>query len=152
MWCEYCFIRVYIACSGICHYVCYIHSTDEITKLLLEEAKMDPNAKNNNGDTPLNTACRNERSEQVKLLVRDGRCKLNEKDGSRNTPQLLHLAVKHEDKELVKLLVRDEICNPHEKDSRGDTALHVACRLSNGGELFTICCHVLVVYMNKCVV
>ena len=77
---------------------------------------MDPNAKNNDGDTPLHAACRNERSKQVQLLV------------------------------------GDERCNPHEKDSRGDTALHVACRLSNGGELFTICCHVLVVYMNKCVV
>ena len=73
---------------------------------------MDPNAKNKNGDTPLHTACRNERSRQVQLLV------------------------------------RDERCNPHEKDSRGDTALHVACRHHYGGELFTICCHVSVVYMN----
>ena len=112
---------------------------------------MDPNAKNNDGDTSLHTACKNERSEQVKLLVRDERCNLNEKDGSGNTPQLLHWAVTHKDKELVKLLVSDERCNPNEKDSRGDTALNVACRLSYGGE-FTICCHVPVVYMNKCVV
>ena len=77
---------------------------------------MDPNAKNNDGDTPLHTACRNERSKQVQLLV------------------------------------RDERCNPNEKDSRGDTALHVACRCGFGGELFTICSHVPVVYMNKCVV
>ena len=94
---------------------------------------MDPNAKNNDGDTPLHAACRNERSKQVKLLVRDERCNLNEKDGSGNTPQLLHWAVRHEDKEIVKLLVSDERCNPHEKDSRGDTALHVACRFSYGG-------------------
>ena len=94
---------------------------------------MDPNAKNNDGDTPLHTAYRNERSKQVKLLVRDERCKLNEKDGSGNTPQLLHLAVKHKDKELVKLLVRDERCNPHEKNNSGDTAFHVACRLEYGG-------------------
>ena len=77
---------------------------------------MDPNAKNKNGDTPLHTACRNERSRQVQLLV------------------------------------SDERCNPHEKNSRGDTALHVACRHGYGGELFTICCHGPVVYMNKCVV
>ena len=76
---------------------------------------MDPNAKNSDGDTPLHTACRHERSKQVQLLV------------------------------------RDERCNPHEKDSRGDTALHVACHHYEG-ELFTICCHVPVVYMNKCVV
>ena len=112
---------------------------------------MDPNAKNNDGDTPLHTACRNDMYKQVQLLVRDERCNLNEKDGSGNTPQLLHLAVRLKDKELVQLLVKDERCNPNEKDSRGDTALHVACRLNNGGEFFTIC-HVPVVYMNKCVV
>ena len=113
---------------------------------------MDLNAKKNDGDTPLHTACRNESFQQVKLLVRDKRCNLSEKDGSGNAPQLLHLAVRHGDKELVNLLVRDERCNPNEKDSHGDTALHVACRLGYGGELFTICCHVPVVYMNKCVV
>ena len=77
---------------------------------------MDPNVKNNDGDTPLHTACSKGRNKQVKLLVREKRC------------------------------------NPHEKNSRGDTALYVACRHSNGRELFTICCHVPVVYMNKCVV
>ena len=51
---------------------------------------MDPNAKNNAGDTPLHTACRNESSEQVKLLVRDERCNLNEKDSSGDTA--LHVA------------------------------------------------------------
>ena len=77
---------------------------------------MDPNAKNNDGYTPLHAACRSGSSEQVQLLV------------------------------------SDERCNPNEKDSSGDTALHVACHLDYGGELFTICCHVPVVYMNKCVV
>ena len=64
----------------------------------------------------------------------------------------LHMACRSGSSEQVQLLVRDERCNPHEKDSRGDTALHVACRHGYGGELFTICCHVPVVYMNKCVV
>ena len=139
-------------CRGCCFSQSSLHSTDEITKLLLEDTKMDPNAKNSDGDTPLHTACRNKMSKQVQLLLRDERCNLNEKDGSGNAPQLLHWAVRHNDKEVVKLLVRDERCNQNEKDSRGDTALHVACRLSYGGELFTICCHVPVVYMNKCVV
>ena len=98
--------------------------------LLLEEAKLDPNAKNNDGDTPLHFAWRNENSKAVKLLVRDPRCNLNEKDGSGNIPRLLHWAVRLQDKELVQLLVRDERCNPLEKDSKGDTALHVACRLT----------------------
>ena len=94
---------------------------------------MDPNVKNNDGDTPLHTAFWNEGSKQVLLLVQDERCNLNAKDGSGNTPQLLHWAVRHEDKELVQLLVRDDRCNPHEKDSRGYTPLHVASHRRYGG-------------------
>ena len=82
---------------------------------------LDPNTKNNDGDTPLHLACRNENYEAAKLLVRDPRCNLNEK---------LHWAVRHQDKELVQILVRAERCNPLEKDSKGNTALHVACRLT----------------------
>ena len=74
----------------------------------------------------------------------------NAKNKDGDTP--LHMACRNERSKQFKLLVSDERCNPNEKDSRGDTALHIACRLSYGGELFTICCHVPVVYMNKCVV
>ena len=113
------------------YHICLYSAGDEISKLLLEEAKLDPNAKNNDGNTPLHTAYRNEQYKAVQLLVRDERCNLNEKDGSGNT--LLHWAVRHQDKELVQLLVRDERCNPHEKDIKGDTALHVACRFKFTG-------------------
>ena len=87
---------MYIACSGICHchYVCYLHSTDEITKLLLDEVKMDPNAKNNDGDTPLHAACRNESSKQVQVLVRDERCNPHEKNRRGDTA--LHVACRLE--------------------------------------------------------
>ena len=52
---------------------------------------MDPNAKNNDGDTPLHTACRNdERSKQVQLLVRDERCNPHEKNSRGDTA--LHVA------------------------------------------------------------
>ena len=51
---------------------------------------MDPNAKNNDGDTPLHTACGNESSKQVKLLVRDERCNPHEKNSRGDTA--LHVA------------------------------------------------------------
>ena len=54
---------------------------------------MDPNAKNNDGDTPLHTACSNERSEQVKLLVRAERCNPHEKNSRGDTA--LHFACHH---------------------------------------------------------
>ena len=51
---------------------------------------MDPNAKNNDGDTPLHTACWNERSRLVQRLVRDERCNPHEKDSRGDTA--LHVA------------------------------------------------------------
>ena len=51
---------------------------------------MDPNAKNNDGDTPLHAACRSGSSKQVKLLVRDERCNPHEKNSRGDTA--LHIA------------------------------------------------------------
>ena len=67
-----------------------LYTGDEITKLLLDEVKMDPNAKNNDGDTPLHAACRSGSSKHVKLLVRDERCNPHEKDSRGDTA--LHVA------------------------------------------------------------
>ena len=55
---------------------------------------MDPNVKNNDGDTPLHAACWYKRSEQVKLLIRDERCNPHEKSSYGNTA--LHVACRLE--------------------------------------------------------
>ena len=75
----YCIFSVYTLRTG-----------NEISKLLLEEAMLDPNAKNNDGDTPLHTACRNKNYKLVKLLVRDERCNPHEKNSKGDTA--LHIA------------------------------------------------------------
>ena len=51
---------------------------------------MDLNAKKNDGDTPLHTACRKGSSKLVKLLVSDERCNPHEKDSRGDTA--LHIA------------------------------------------------------------
>ena len=56
---------------------------------------MDPNAKNNDGDTPLHAACRSGSSKQVKVLVRDERCNPHEKDSRGDTA--LHVACRLSD-------------------------------------------------------
>ena len=63
---------------------------------------MDRNAKNNDGDTPLHTACRNERSKQVQLLVRDERCNPNEKDSRGDTA--LHIACRLKYRGMILLV------------------------------------------------
>ena len=65
-------------------------STAETQMLLLEETKIDPNAKNNDGDTPLHLAYRSGNTKTVQLLVRDPRCNPLEKNSSGDTA--LHVA------------------------------------------------------------
>ena len=59
--------------------------TAGVLKLLLEETKMDPHSKNNDGDTPLHLACRRDHFEAVKLLVREPRCNPLEKNSRGDT-------------------------------------------------------------------
>ena len=74
-----------------------LHSaeSDDIStlKLLLEEAKIDPNGKNNDGDTPLHLACESEKFAVVQLLVKDERCNPHEKNSNGDTA--LHVACRH---------------------------------------------------------
>ena len=66
---------------------------DMIANLLLNKAEIDPNAKNNDGHTPLHMACRHRNKQLVKLLVRDERCNPHEKNSDGDTA--LHVACHH---------------------------------------------------------
>ena len=63
---------------------------------------MDLNAKNNDGDTPLHTACRKGSSEQVKLLVGDERCNPHEKNSRGDTA--LHVACRLKYRGMILLV------------------------------------------------
>ena len=76
---------------------------------------IDPNAKNNDGYTPLHTACRNERSEQVQLLVRDERCNPNEKDSRGDTA--LHVACRRRYGGIILIALTSFFC----------LTLHIVC-------------------------
>ena len=95
-----------IACTYIC--------TDDIVKFLLEETKVDPNARNDDGDTPLHLACRNTNSKVVQLLVRNKRCLLDEEDRSENS--LLHWACRQPDKQVIQRVFRDLSCDLNKED------------------------------------
>ena len=68
----------------------YLHSADAISKLILQHSRIDPNMKNDDGNTPLHLACRSSNAALVKILVRDERCNLNEKNSNGDTA--LHVA------------------------------------------------------------
>ena len=110
-----CGIYVHLV-TFICTYIC----TGDIAKLLLEETKVDPNAINNDGDTPLHLACRNTNSEVVELLVRNERCILDEEGRSENS--LLHWACRQPDKQVIQYVFRDLSCNLNKED--GSVCIH----------------------------
>ena len=85
---------------------------------------MDPNAKNNDGDTPLHTACRNERSKQVQLLVKNERCNPNEKDSRGNTA--LHVACRRRYGGIILIALIREY---------GSTLYVGMTRVINGGQI-----------------
>ena len=88
----------------------YALSTTGISRFLLQEVKMDPNAKNNDGDTPLHTACRNRRSQQVTLLVRDERCNPHEKDSRGDTA--LHIGCRLSNRGIILIaLINCSVCD-----------------------------------------
>ena len=68
-------------------------STVEMSLFLLEETKIDPNAKNNDGDTPLHLACGCANIKTVQLLVRDPR--YNPLVKNRRGDTALHAACRH---------------------------------------------------------
>ena len=53
--------------------------------VLLNEAKIDPNSKNTEGDTPLYLACRKKNLKIVRLLISDPRCNTLEKNNKGDT-------------------------------------------------------------------
>ena len=63
---------------------------------------MDPNEKNNDGDTPLHMACRSGSSKQVQLLVRYERCNPHEKDSRGDTA--LHVACRLSNRGMILLV------------------------------------------------
>ena len=101
--------------------------------------------KDNDGNTPLHSACKNGYTEIVKILLESGiNLNVNEKDNNGDTP--LHSACKRGYTEIVELLldagknkssyakIVQSLLNTginlniNEKDSNGDTPLHCACQ------------------------
>ena len=98
-----------------------LHSS---TKYLIEECKVDPSIKNNNGFTPLHSAST---LDIVKYLVEECKVDPNIKDNNESTP--LHFASSNGHLDIVKYLVEECKVDPNIKNKDGDTPLHFASTL-----------------------
>ena len=75
----------------------------ECVNLLLSDDRVDPNIKNNAGETPLMIATRKSSAQCVKALIRDDRVDPNIRDNNGSTPLLFVLFVN--DVERLQLLL-----------------------------------------------
>ena len=86
------------------------------------------NEKDDNGETALHKACRDEKLEYIRALIRDERCDPNIQlsDGS----TALHVAVSscytENQRKIVQCLLENTIIDPNLKDNSGQTPLHIA--------------------------
>ena len=117
------------------HIAC-IHSRLDILKVLLGSTNCDPNQQNVVGDTALHIVCRMKTGTEVEFLEvftstpRINPTLLNLKG---NAP--IHTACMNSRLESLKCLLSCESCDLNQQNTRGDTALHIVCRMRTGDEL-----------------
>ena len=116
------------------HTAC-MHSGQESLKVLLNCESCDPNQQNTRRDTALHIACRirtEGNTAIVELLVKN-RANVLTLNHEGNAP--IHTACMNSRLESLKVLLSCESCNPNQQNFKGDTALHIVCRMRTGREL-----------------
>ncbi len=111
--------------STILHHACCHHNSCdsfEVVKYLLNELKLNPHLKDNNGMTALHHSCASGNLEVVKLLVKS--CNTTECDSEGQTPLHHCAACGHLD--IIKYLVSLGITDIMSPNTSNNTPLHVA--------------------------
>ena len=114
---------IHIACK---------HSRVEILKALLQFEGCDPNLYNAEGDTALHIVSRKIKfAENIKILcalVKNG-ANVLQLDKYGDAP--IHIACKHYQLTVLKALLSYKECDPNQQNARGDTALHIVCKMTD---------------------
>ena len=117
------------------HIAC-MHSRLDILKQLLTFKSCDPNQQNVRGDTALHIACRlrtGREPELLKMLTSTPGINPTLVNHEEDAP--IHTACMNSRLESLKVLLSCESCDPNQQNTRGDTALHIVCRMRTGDEL-----------------
>ena len=106
------------------HYACR-NGWYEVTKVLIEKYKCDPNCRNKNGSTPLLFAYTSGNQNLVDYLIVQSHCDplAIDRDGLTR----LHYAILGGQLAMVKHLIEEEHCDSGCKTNDSQTPLHLAC-------------------------
>jgi hypothetical protein len=105
---------------------------EEVVRVLLGDARADPNLADRDGNTPLLIAADEGHASVVKLLTSSDRVDPNMTAQSGNTP--LMIAAHNGYAAIVQLLLRSDLCDPNVESPEGRTAVDYAAfqgRMSN---------------------
>ncbi|HBL98297.1 TPA: hypothetical protein DDZ86_01490 [Candidatus Dependentiae bacterium] len=116
--------------------LCNIHSacTNNDSKLvsILLDSHVNPNEKDNAGDTPLHIACNNKNLSIVKKLI-EANANPNIRNKFGDTP--LHIACKSKDLSIVEELIKAK-ADPNKQNKKDrNTPLHIACGISENSSI-----------------
>ena len=78
------------------------------------------------GNTLLHIACAEGNLKVVRLLVSNG-ANVLKLDWHGNSP--IHIACEHSRVNILKELIALNVCDPNQQNAKGDTALHIACKI-----------------------
>ena len=106
----------------------------EVVKCLLESGRSRCDIYNEEGLTPFHKAIVNGVMASVEIMMKNGVNILQtSNDIYQNAP--IHIACIHSRLDILKVLLSCECCDPNQQNSKGDTALHIVCRMRTGSEL-----------------
>ena len=103
----------------------------EVVKCLLESGRSKCDIYNEEGLTPFHKAIANGVMESVEVMMKNG---VNILQTSNDIFQYapIHIACMYSRIDILKVLLSCESCDPNQQNVRGDTALHIVCRMKTG--------------------
>ncbi|KAL6830147.1 ankyrin repeat protein [Trichoderma camerunense] len=101
-----------------------VHRHEGIVRLLLQDPRIDPRARDGNGESCLELAAYFGNTGVVNILLEDGRADPNERNGRDETP--LGLAAQRCQQEVVRLFLDDDRVDPNGRHTNSMTPLLVA--------------------------
>ena len=118
---------IHIACK---------HSRLDILKVLLGYKNCDPNQQNAQGNTALHIVCRMRTGRELKFLeVLTSTPGINPTLVNHEGDAPIHTACTNFSLQSLVSLLTCESCDPNKQNTRGDTALHIVCRMRTGNAL-----------------
>ena len=104
-------------------------------KILLSCESCDPNLQNSKGDTALHIVCRMKTGNELQILeVLTSIPGINLTSLNHEGDAPIHIAYMHSRLDILKQFLTFKSCDPNQQNVRGDTALHIACRMRTDRE------------------